>query len=131
MYGARPLREPRRQNLLHILRGKLAHQPDGLSSLCWRSCLQCLQEPLCRILSQVADNRGEQFAILAESAVSESIGYVMDRGLGHQVEDLHHPVRELPAAHRFFNEFRQSFLRADAWPQALRRSRPLRLHVLQ
>ena len=61
----------------------------------------------------------------------EPVGHVVDRGLGHQVEDLHHSVGDVAAAHCFFDEFRQPLLRADAWPQALRRSRPLRLHALQ
>ncbi len=63
--------------------------------------------------------------------MSESIGYILDGGLRHQGEDVHHAVRDLAAAHGFFDEFRQSFFRADARPQALRRSRPLSLHALQ
>src|SRR5260370_3809163 len=63
--------------------------------------------------------------------MSESIRYVVDRGLGHQAEDIHHAVRNLAAAHRFFDEFRQPFFRSDPWPQALRRSWPLCLHAIE
>ena len=93
--------------------------------------MQRFQEPLCGILSQVADNRGEQFAVFAESAVSKSMRYIVDGGLGHQVEDVHHSVSDVAAAHRLFDEFRQPLLRADPWPQALRRTRPLCLYTLQ
>ena len=124
------MRKPRRQNLLHVFRRKLAHQPDGFNGFRWRCRLKRFEKPLRGILSEVADNRGQQFAVLAESAMPEPVGHVVDRGLGHQVEDLHHSVSDVAAAHCFFDEFRQPLLRADAWPQALRRSRPLRLHTL-
>ena len=63
--------------------------------------------------------------------MSEAVGHVVNRGLGHQAQDVHHAVRDVPAAHRFFDEFRQAIFGADARPQALRRPRPLRFHVFQ
>ncbi len=131
MRGARPLREPRRQNLLHVLRGQLAHQSDGLGGLGCGSRLQSFDKALSGVFSQVADDRYQQVAVLAEPAMPESIGDVVDRGLGHQAEDIHHPVRDLAAAHRLFDKFRQPLFRADARPQTLRRTWPLSLHALQ
>src|SRR5260221_326771 len=81
--------------------------------------------------SGTAYYRGKQFAVLTESAVPESAGDIVDGGLGHQAKDVHHSVRNVAGAHRFFDDLRQPFFRADAWPQALRRSRPLRLHAVQ
>src|SRR5438876_593048 len=55
----------------------------------------------------------------------------MARGSIRGSSDAKMAVSNLAAAHRFFDEFRQSFFRTDAWPQALGRSRSLGLHALQ
>src|SRR5260370_23377255 len=103
MARAWQLRGPGGSYLPAVFRGKLAPQTDGFGGLGCRSRLERLEKPLRGVLSQVTDNRGEHIAILAESAVSESIGYVMDRRLGHQDQDVHHAVGGLAAAHGFFN----------------------------
>jgi len=52
--------------------------------------------------------------------MAESVGGILQRGFGHQSQNLGHAVREVTRPQRFFNEFRQSLFRADARPQTLR-----------
>ena len=49
----------------------------------------------------------------------KAVGYVMNRGLGHESQNIHHAVGDLAGAHGLFDEFGQTFFRADARPQAL------------
>jgi hypothetical protein len=125
------LRQARRQNLFHVLRGKLAQQAYGLRRFRRGSRLQRLDQAVRSVLTEMADHAAEQLAILAESAMSETVGHILNRGLGHQAQDVHHPVSDMPAAHGFFDELRQAFFRANARAQALRRPRPLCLDAFQ
>src|SRR6266850_276923 len=101
MCGARPLRQSQWQDFLHALRRKLAQQADGLGRFPRGSRLQGLDQPLRRVLSQPAHHVAKQFAIFAESAMSEPVRRIMQRRFGHQPQNLRHPVRDVAAPQRF------------------------------
>jgi len=89
MLRAWPPCESRAGRIFSTFSGIADSPTRWLRRIRWRErSLQRFEKPLRGILSQVADNRGEQIAILAESDMSESIRHVVDRGLGHQAEDI-------------------------------------------
>ncbi len=131
MRGARPLRQAHRKNLGYGVRREQRQQPDGFRGLGRRGGLQRLDQALRGVFAKPTYNFAEKLAIIAKTAMTETMGDVMQSSLGHQRQDIDHAVGYLPATQRFFHKLRHALFGADARPQTLRRTGTLRLHVVQ
>src|SRR5258707_11106691 len=101
MRGARPLRQTYRKDLGHRVRSQQSQQPDGFRRLGCGSRLERLDQALRGIFADPSYNFAEQLAIIAKATMTETMGDVMKRSLGHQRQDIDHPVCYLPAAQCF------------------------------
>src|SRR5438105_4053404 len=128
MRGARPLRQAYRKDFGHRVRSQQGQQPDGFRRLGCGSRLESLDQALRGVFPKPAYNFAEQLAIIAKAAITETMSDVMQRSLGHQRQDIDHPVGYLPAAQRFFHKLRHAFFGANARTQTLRGAGTLRLH---
>ena len=125
------MRQAHWQDFFQAVGIDLAQQAYGFGSFRGRRRLQHLHEILRGFGAQASHDLDQQVAVLAETAVPETIGHIMDRRQRHQIQNIGHAVCDVPAAQRFLDKFRQTLFRADAWSQALRRSGSLRLDAVQ
>ncbi len=128
---ARPLREAHGENLARGLWREQSQQADSFRCFGGGSGLQRLHEALGGIFAQPTHNLAEKLAIITKATVAKTIGHIMQRGLGHQRQDIDHAVGDLAAAQGLFHEFRHALLGANTGAQALCRAGALCFHTVE
>ena len=102
MHRTRPLRESHRQHLGNDFRIELTEQANHFRRFIgWRR-LQSFHKLMHRFVAETVYDFREQFAVFAKSRMPEPIGYVVERGLRHQRQNVRQSVRNLPRAQRLF-----------------------------
>ena len=77
------------------------------------------------------DHGNKQFAIFPESGAAETHGHLLCCRFRNSPQELLQSCRRVSCLHRLVDEFRQPVFHRYSRAQALSRSRPLRLNVIQ
>src|ERR1700688_167145 len=131
MCRARPLFKTAREKFFYGVRIELTEKADDFGGFRCGSGLQGFNQAMSRVVTQGARHVAQQLAILTESAVPKSASEVLQGGLRHQSQNFGHAIRQLAAAQRLFDEFRETILCGNAGTSALRSARMLDLDTFE